>query len=354
MKKVAILTISDNFNFGNRLQNYALKKEIEKFGCEVNSVWIEKPLNASNIRRLLSIIKNKIKRLKGKKRRDKFKRFTKRYLNNDYSIILDNNLNRINNKYDYYVIGSDQVWNYHFIPKLSIYFGEGLDKEKCFSYAASFGISNIPEDYVEKYKIGLNHLKYISTREERGKELVKEISDREDAEVLLDPTMLLTSDEWIQIERKPKADIQTKYILLYFLGEMDEKRKEEINRVAKENNYEIINILDKNNKCYYNIGPSEFIYLIHNASLICTDSFHACVFSVLFDKPFIIFDRIYEGDNMNSRIDTLLNKLNIKNRKFENEITAENLNHDYVEAHRILNEERIKSNQFLKKALQLD
>ena len=144
-----------------------------------------------------------------------------------------------------------------------------------------------------------------------------------------------------------------KYILNYFLGEVSKERREEIDKIAKENGCEVINILDKNSP-FYQTGPSEFLYLEKNAFAICTDSFHSCVFAILFNKPFIVFNRETATEKMNSRIDTLINKFELKNRKFENKITEENLKHDYTKAYEILEKERKKSFDFLKKELKVE
>ena len=353
MKKVGIFTLCGNNNFGNKLQNYALLKTIKEFKYDVHTIWIEKPSNYSVIRRIAAVIKSKIKEGKNFKKTKNFIKFNKEYLNVDYSIVFTNNLSKINKKYNYVAIGSDQVWNNNYIPNISIYFGENIDKEKCFSYAASFGVSSIPESLHETYKKGLNHLKNISVREKNGKDLVEMISGRKDAEVVVDPTMLLSKDEWIEIEKKPKSNIPKKYILCYFLGKIDEDRKQEIEKVAKEYQCEIINIMDKNNEIY-NIGPCEFVYLIHNSTFVFTDSFHACVFSLIFDKSFVIFDRDYKGKNMNSRIDTLLSTFSIDNRKFNNNITNDNLVHDYSKSYELLNLEKQKSIEYLKNSLNIE
>ena len=112
-------------------------------------------------------------------------------------------------------------------------------------------------------------------------------------------------------------------------------------RIAKENGCEVINVLDKNSP-FYQTGPSEFLYLEKNAFLICTDSFHSSVFSILFNRPFIVFNREDINKSMNSRIDTLINKFELKNRQFENRITKENLHQDYTKAYEILEKEREK------------
>ena len=169
--------------------------------------------------------------------------------------------------------------------------------------------------------------------------------------------MLLTSEEWDKVSKRPEQIYLfngRKYILNYFLGNLSEQRKTEIERIAKENDCEIINILDEKDPFFVS-GPSEFLYLEKNAFLICTDSFHSSVFAILYNRPFVIFDREQEGvEKMNSRIDTLISKFNLKNRKYNgSKITKENLEHDYTEAYKILEEERKKSDAFLKKALDI-
>ena len=139
---------------------------------------------------------------------------------------------------------------------------------------------------------------------------------------------------------------------MYFLGEINDDIKKEIERVADENNCKIINILDKND-LFYQSGPSEFLYLEKNAYLICTDSFHSSVFAILYDRPFIVFERNQKnGVSMNSRLDTLISKFKLKDRKYNGvKITQNNINHDYSEAYTILENERNKSKKFISKVL---
>ncbi len=102
------------------------------------------------------------------------------------------------------------------------------------------------------------------------------------------------------------------------------------------------------------MGPEEFVYLEKNAFLICTDSFHSCVFSIIFNRPFVVFNRIGTKKSMNSRIETLLKKFKIDNRMFTGKITEENLRYDYTETYKILEKEREKSRKFLEKALDIE
>ena len=260
----------------------------------------------------------------------------------------------LNNIYDYFITGSDQVWNPTFGRLREVDLLEFTEPKKRISYAASFGISSLPEQYNEKLKNALKDYKAISVREDAGKKIIENVVGRKDVQVLIDPTMLLTAAEWDKVAKKPEQLKTDRYILNYFLGELSEKRKEEIDRIAKENDCEVINILDKNSP-FYCTGPSEFLYLEKHAFLVCTDSFHSSVFAILYNRPFIVFGREDNTVSMNSRIETLINKFNLKNREYNGkEITKENLNHDYTEAYEILNEERKKSMTFLMKALDVE
>lgn len=225
--------------------------------------------------------------------------------------------------------------------------------EQKIAFSASFGISELPEKYKQKTTEALKTFKAISVREDSGKKIVEELTGRTDVEVLVDPTMLLTPEEWDKVSKKPEQLNFDKYILCYFLGELSQQRKKEIERVAKENECKIINILDKKDP-FYETGPSEFLYLEKNAFLICTDSFHSSVFAILYNRPFIVFDREDSLVKMNSRLDTLLKKFELEDRWYEGEIKKEQLKTDYTKAYEILEKERKKSINFLKKALDIE
>ena len=289
----------------------------------------------------------KILNLKKHRRLINFLKFNKNIKFARFGIDKSHIIKNINKKYDYFITGSDQVWNPNFNRMSDIDFLVFATPEKRVAFSASFGISEIPEDMKDYYKERLLGIKYLSVREDTGKDIIENLTGREDVQVLVDPTMLLTSEEWNKVIKKPKQLKTDKYILNYFLGELSDKRKQEIERIAKENNCEIINILDKNSPFYEN-GPSEFLYLEKNAFMICTDSFHSCVFAILFNRPFVVFDREDSHVKMNSRLDTLLNKFNLKSKWFNDKITKEQLQDNYKEVYQILEEERKKAEKFIK------
>lgn len=350
MKKIGIITINDNNNIGNRLQNYAIQFVLKKMNLLSITLKNERYSNTKN-KYILRIIKNFLKfstYSKSEKRRNCFKNFNN---NINFSKKKINAFSKLK-KYDYIITGSDQVWNPNFGRLREVDLLEIVEPKKRVSFSASFGISKLPEQYNEKLKNSLKDYKAISVREDAGKKIIQDVVGRTDVEVLVDPTMLLSAEEWDKVSKKPEQLKTDKFILNYFLGELSEERKKEIQRIADENNCEVINILDKNSP-FYETGPSEFLYLEKNAFLICTDSFHSSVFAILYSRPFIVFDREDRHEKMNSRLETLLSKFKLENRWYKCHIEEQQLQVDYTETYKILDIERKKSEDFLKRALDL-
>lgn len=354
MNKIGIITINDNNNYGNRLQNYAVQTYLKKLGFDVETLKNKEPYNEKK-KYVFRVIKNVIK---GNKRikDERLKRFEDFNKNIKFSRRTITAFSNIKDKYDFFVVGSDQVWNSNIGRLRDVdLLGFARDEQK-IAFSASFGVSEISSKDKEKVEKEISKFKAISVREKVGENIIKKLTNRTDVEVLIDPTMLLNPEEWDIVAKRPKQiDLlkNKKYILNYFLGELSENRKKEIERVAKENNCDIINILDKKSP-FYQTGPSEFLYLEKNAFLICTDSFHSSVFAILYNNPFIVFSREGNGCEMNSRIETLLNKFKLENRMFnDNKIDIENLQLDYNNSYKILEKERIKSKKYLMKALNI-
>lgn len=203
MKKIAIVTMIGYKNYGNRLQNYALTACLKKYNYDVVTLW-------SNERKIY--IKNFIKQFIPskrieKERFDKFDAFNNEFIKKKHINFKSYNFKKLESEFDYYVIGSDQVWNYNFLIKFPEYGGfnffflEKMNSSKCISYAASFGVDTIEEKYINDYKLGLSNIKYLSVREMAGKNIVEKITHRKDTQVLIDPTMLLTADEWKMVAK---------------------------------------------------------------------------------------------------------------------------------------------------------
>lgn len=350
MKKIGIITLNGNVNYGNKLQHYAVQTVLGRYGFRVETIRCLYNTNSLmyNAKHFAKIIL--------RKRYRTFLNFDKKinyYKHNIYyneNSIIDG---KIGNVFDYYVVGSDQVWNASIKCFNSLFLLPFTSNEKKISFSASFGISNLADNCKELFKNELMKFKGISVREDRGKEIIKELTNRSDIEVLVDPTMLLSSEEWDKVSKKPSMLKNNKYILTYFLGELSSDKKTEIDKIAKANDCQIINLLDKNSP-FYTCGPSEFLYLEKNAFLICTDSFHSCVFSILYNKPFVVFDREQANiESLNSRIDTLLSKFKLEDRKYNGKLNDNYLECDYSNCYKILEKERKKATTFLNRVLEI-
>lgn len=347
MKRVGIITITGLGNYGNRLQNYALQQAIEKeTDCKCETFINKSCSTKGYIKKMLFPVSHKLT-----EREVKFKEFNDEFIN--FSNIKINNISKNKHLLDYdcLVCGSDQIWNSDFSENDKANFGYFYPNLKVISYAASFGTDSVAKNKQKKYKKYLKNLNAISVREEKGKELVTQLSARDDAFVHIDPTLLLTSSEWMKVEKKPKIYNDKKYVLKYFLGEQNDEVNSQLENYVKKHDLEIIDVISPDSP-YYNIGPSEFLYLERNAELIVTDSFHSCVFALIFKRPFIVTERKEKAlKNMGSRLDTLLKKFDLENRKYDFE-SFKNINSkktDFENVEKILEQEKNKSFQYFKK-----
>lgn len=375
MGKIGIITLNGYFNYGNRLQNYALEQVLRSIGFKVETIIVDNknldvPINRKKFldkikgkkgKDLIFFSKNKIKKYLynqnhlNLQREEIFKEFSLKYLSEtDFTISEKNIPQDLLNRYDYFITGSDQVWNPNYTSGSSIYFLTFAPKNKRISYAASFGVSEIPEEYIDNYKKWLSEMPHLSVREEAGAKIVKDLTGRE-ATVSLDPTMLLTKEQWLSISQVPSHKLIKGYLLTYFLGNIPKERENLLKDIAKRNDLEIVNLARVKEKIPYLTGPSEFIDYIDSASVFCTDSFHGAAFSILLETPFIVFERIDNSPSMNSRIETLLTKFKLESRLVQNIKSNEQIFEiDYSHVPPILQKERDSSINYLKNALNID
>ena len=331
--KVCIVTRIDYRNYGNRLQNYALTMLLADEGLEVISglqirskeTWVKGSNKAIRILKVLTpfwlyrkimigeIAKQK-KRKAGDERRRAFIDFTKTYINTIPPLIIknDTHLAKLLEIYgfDYYIAGSDQVWN----PKFSGNDYEFLTfapMEKRLSFAASFGVDSIPPKKKDQFAAALKAMKYISVRESQGVKIARELTGRDDIDLSMDPTLLLDIDKWEKIIATEDIRKPEHYIATYFLGDLPD----EIKLFAEGNHLPILKLNNKEQYDLYNISPIGFLSILHDADYVFTDSFHALAFSIKFHREFYVFERREKDQvNMFSRLESLLQMLNINKR----------------------------------------
>ena len=371
MKKAGVITIVKDAvdeSFGPATQILAVQKYLKNYDIEAEAIIDEH--NTTNIfgkiLRVVDEIKNgkngfelirlKIKQKYSKSklntkdeikelidnRRKSYKKFIDKYVK--ISTLKENDLNTKNNilkTYDYFIVGSDQVWNPYYPQKSEIKYLRFCPKEKRIAFSPSIARNNIPLRFRKDFIKGINGFANISVREEKGAELIKKYTGK-NAVVLADTTMLIEADFWKNIEIKPECKIPPKYLLAYFMGNTD---SDKIKKIAKRENLDIIWLRNFDYKDYYILNPMEYIYLINRAEIICTDSFHMSVFSILLEKRFIVFERDgLKTSGMSSRLDTLLAKFNLNARLYNEKNFEEYFKYPNFEKNsEVLDQERHKA-----------
>jgi len=339
--KIGIVTIVGDFNYGNRLQNYALEQILLSKGIEIQTIKFTKTLSLTqkfkNIAKKLILNKlDEKRRLHLKMVQYKEKKicpFTEKYLNTVDHRKVDLN------SFDLFFVGSDQVWNPNYIRNDSNFFLEFAQSEKRFSYAASFGVSEISNEFHNDYSKYLSKMNSISVREEAGVEIVETLTNKK-AILVPDPTMLLTKEDWeelIESQALISPEIsknQKPYILLYLLRGCSEEKRKCIEEFASKRNYNIVELMgDFFDERHTIMNPIEFLEAVLNAEMVFTDSFHCGIFSIIFHSPFVVFER-NDGGGMVSRIRTLLKRFGFDdNLYYENmdlEIIKDSMNFSKV------------------------
>lgn len=387
-KTVAVLTSEESFinNYGAALQGYALYTVLKELGlspCVVRYKGGEARNNqvAYRLFQIKRALGRKYHALvdplpeelsietvnKIRKRERMFHSFSQTYLSfwNETRVSWQQ-LRKEYPKCDCYVCGSDQIWNPYFKNGYNDpgYFLGFAPKEAIkVAYAPSFGCDDIPETAKKTLPKLLKGFKAISVREKSGIDIVKKYGHRE-AEHVLDPTLLRTDKQWREIARMIEG-LPKNYILSYRFAESDET-KLMIDQISRETGWPVVSLplsavaMKDDYFSVFEAGPQEFVGLIDNASLVCTDSFHATVFSIIMRTPVCVFLResYKNGNSMNSRVHSLLHMLQLDSHIIDSnaklDAAMKCLQEDYVKAHELLTIEREKSIQFLKKALLLE
>lgn len=348
-KKIGIAAVTYKENFGSALQTYATQYILEKLGYDARIFEIRGVHREIHIKKLLYYLgrmfdpvelKYLIANLKSRSRKTasastdhyahdmQIRKKVYADFNRKWNKMLPvvkgwKGLSNQAAEMDAVVVGSDQLWRPSNIVGCYFTLEFVPDDVKKIAFSTSFGVSELPATLHKHAKRFLSRIEHISVRENSGADIVKKESGR-DATVVCDPTMMMTAEEWMQIQdRKSFAD--GRYILMYLMGENPGQR-DFVKRLSKQTGCRIIGLLhgatyiasdeDVVDEKPYNVGPSEFINLIRNAEYVCTDSFHCCVFSILNSTKFFAFRRWPDGSKFsaNDRLYTLLDFTGLSNR----------------------------------------
>lgn len=369
MKKIGIVTFHKAHNYGAMLQAFALcntlKKEnnveiIDYYNSRIYNVYkIIRPFNSNFVESVKTLILDIIYLSKKNKRYKNFDKFinNKCNLSKTFNSIAD--IDKEADIYDILITGSDQVWSKNIVGELSdvytLNFGSRSKKTNKISYAASVGDAKMIADNTEEYNNKLSNISYISVREEDAKEQLEKIIDKS-VDVVLDPTLLLTKKDWnneiVNIEKE-----EQQYICAYVV-KPDEEYVKIVNDLSEKTGLKVIHFGLRNPgyknvlKSAYTEGPLEFVNYIKNAEYVVATSFHATVFSIIFNKKFFIVPHRKTG----ARVTNLLDKLGITGRTFstlqEFESIDYNFETDWNSVEKRLEEERQKSLAWLNNAIE--
>lgn len=308
--KAGIITFHDANNYGAVLQAYALNKKIGEYcSSEIINYHNEKFHKSHSTSGIKNKIINLIYRNAIKKKNKEFSEFRKNKLLIKGNIIRDEQLSQLNDIFDVFISGSDQVWNLKCSGNNDSYFLNFVnDTKKKNSYSASFGTREPKLDEMHiKYIKEFNH---ISVRERSGKDYLSEININ--AVKTCDPVFLLDKGEWDKLA----GDNSDRYILVY----------EVVNGVNMINFAKMLSKVQKlkvivitssykpilSVKTLRDIGPIKWLNLIKNAEYIITNSFHGLAFSLIFNKQFFV--ELLSNSDSNARMIELLEDMNLSSR----------------------------------------
>lgn len=381
MKDVAILTkYYRNYNYGGMLQGYALYSAIKSLGYSVDIISYDVRKNSNSV--YPSIIQQtkqyglgaaipKVAEkviAKGKfiikdvleKRTELFDKF-EADIDADTDLYNDDSINKLKREYRVFVSGSDQIWNPNAVRNLYLqtFVSEPYRK---VSYAASIGRDSF-SDYEANVMIpAISRFGTIGVREKTAKELLNKYISQS-VTTVLDPTFLLSIEEWERISEKRLVD--EKYALVYFFSDSLEVRKK-AQEFCKERGLKLVvipyakqeyNLSDSKGPGMRmnDVGPREFVSLVKNAEFVFTDSFHGAVFSLIHQVPFAVFERNKSGHvSMNSRLYDLLELFQEKERlinvnDFDRVVTLSSINTEKIK--KIISSQREFSVKFLSSSI---
>lgn len=305
--RIGILTFHWATNYGAVLQAFALQKRIQDMGHEVYIIdykpW-NHDVNFYSLFRYGKIL-HPIKLLKECRKEKLISSFRQRYLVQTERIKRSKDLHFLSDRFDCIISGSDQVMNASFLRvgepggSTAYYIGFGRKELKRIAYAVSFGTTKFPTELFSVTCPLISRFSSLSVREQSGASILNEMG-RKDSVVVPDPTLLLTAEHYkLMIDIEPVHSEVCYYIL--------HGRKE---LVKKLHSHYHTQKLTENNNC----SVEDWLANIRGASCFITNSFHGCVFSILFHVPFMIVLRTLENKGMNDRFFSLLQFLGLTDR----------------------------------------
>lgn len=355
--KIGLLTFHNTTNIGATLQNYALQTKVLSLGGDCYTInyhcdnieyreSVIFPYYKKSLRYWLAQIKKYIAMYSKRRTQNKF---VKKYIrllgdyNKKTSYLIEDDFDKI-------IVGSDMVWDLDITEGDFTYYLDCVkDNKKKYSYAACIGIDDIADEFKERFKKCLSEFNMLSVREIQGAMLIKDIANVE-AKVVLDPTLLLTADEWGLLAESSRVK-PNKFIVLYFIS-LNSLIYEVVKKIAKENECDIVYIGDglffrNKTDCHVINGASinEWLYYIKNAFLVVTASYHGMILSMNFNTNFFYYNRANS-----SRMESIAKLTGMESRRITEQLVPE-IECDFSVANEKLSILRKDSIDFLQKII---
>lgn len=385
MKPIGLVTCYSHHNYGSMLQAYATEMIMQKMGLPFQTIACTKPRDYMTVNKYVYYLKKlliadwnmylgkkRIAKIKAKnlifrnnaQMRDKmFDDFASKYFHTSACPRNRKGLEAMATDYSAFLVGSDQLWRTDSVEHGYFTLEWVPDNIRKIAYSTSIGVKEVPWFQVKKNKWFMNRFDHIALREQSACDLVFKLTGRK-VQVVLDPTLLFTGEQWMAIQQKEPLT-NGKYIFCYLLGNNPSQR-EFIKRVKDKTGYKIVALLHLDDyvpsddafadEAPYNVGPCEFLNYIRNAEFVFTDSFHCSVFSILYKKNFFTFSRFAENakQSTNTRIDNLLHITGLEGRRMTANKTADEVlkyNGSFNQVDEKLDVLRASSMAYLKNAL---
>lgn len=315
--RVGIVTLNGNHNYGNRLQLYASSVIYSSLGFEVVNLLPADDLFTNEIqqKKVKQFVK-KIISINDKPASESLmsSRRLRAFHNFSASIpeerISKSMLNELHEKFDFFSVGSDQVWNPDYCKYRDdwYYLKFALRKQR-IALSPSIGVQSLNGAQRRRLKRGVEGFERLSVRESRGAELIKDASGRT-AEVIADPTLVVAREKWRNVANDSLTP-KHPYVFTYLLGGESDSTRKLLKKVTSGGDIPCVSLSDRQKPGELDAGPSEFISLIDRANHVVTDSFHAAVFASMLQTPLTIVRRV-GNVGMFSRLEQLSRMLGIK------------------------------------------
>lgn len=336
MKNIGLITFHESDNYGTCLQAFALQTMIENLDYNCNIINYKRHNIINNSKRDRNSIKKiieaygfrnlfRIKKIKkhSAEKKESFSNFRKKYFHYTENIYYSvDDLKKIENYYDAFVCGSDMIWTLDRIDEVDIFFMNFIKKKPKIAYAPSFGSSTINLKVNSDILEMLNKFNSLSCREKSGVEFINNNCINE-ANFVCDPTLLIPKDKWFEMFNF-KNNTENKVVSYLFEG-TPTWAKNIFNKLEEESAIEYIpmtvpeiGIMLSKNKIEA-IGPEEFVKNIASAKMVITNSYHGLLFSIIFEKQFIVLRRDKSGKwgHFEERMRGILKYLGLENRIIE-------------------------------------